>query len=114
MREGRKMEEGTHEYLLSVPDGLYAGLVHAQQLEAESAPAAPKEDSVALDELERELTTKSDGRPANDVKVQKKKGFAASVVCLLYEQRTYWMLYAVILIAAMATGCKFDWLRERE
>src|SRR6201999_358839 len=36
MREGRKMEEGTHEQLLSIPDGLYAGLVHAQQLEAES------------------------------------------------------------------------------
>ncbi|KIW69244.1 hypothetical protein PV04_05131 [Phialophora macrospora] len=104
MREGRKMEEGTHEQLISVPDGLYAGLVHAQQLVAESAPAAPKEDGVAFNELERELTTKVDDGPVNDVKGQKKKGFAASVGSLLYEQRTYWMLYAVILIAAMATG----------
>ncbi|EXJ60037.1 hypothetical protein A1O7_04186 [Cladophialophora yegresii CBS 114405] len=104
MREGRKMEEGTHEHLLSVPNGLYAGLVHAQQLEAESAPAVPREDEVALDDLERKFTTKSADGPGNETKVQKKRGFAASVGCLLYEQRRYWMLYTVILIAAMATG----------
>ena len=100
------MEEGTHEDLLSIPDGLYAGLVHAQQLEAESAPEAPKEDTAAEEELQRKITREAETAPVEENKAQKKRGFFRSVGLLLYEQRRYWPFAVALLIAAVATGSK--------
>jgi ATP-binding cassette, subfamily B (MDR/TAP), member 1 len=107
MREGRKIEEGTHEQLLSTPDGLYAGLVHAQQLEAESAPEVPKEgDTILEEELSPELTNDPEEAPVDKPKVEQKRGFFRSVGTLLYEQRRYWMFYVGLVAAAMAIGSK--------
>lgn len=106
MRDGRKIEEGTHDVLLSNPDGVYSGLVHAQQLEAESAPAISEEQGDGFNELEREMTHKSDYGPRGETKARKNRGFLRSVGQLLFEQRRYWVFFLVILTAAMGTGCK--------
>ncbi|MCJ1287352.1 hypothetical protein MMC26_006701 [Xylographa opegraphella] len=48
LRNGANVEEGTHEHLLSLKDGLYSSLVRAQKLdEEENDPSSPKaEDSL--------------------------------------------------------------------
>ena len=105
LREGRRMEEGTHEGLLKIPDGVYAGLVHAQQLEAETAPAMIGEDEVdELAEIERKPTNSSNHVSSDKREAYKQKGFFMSVGRLLCEQRSNWNLYAIILAAAIATG----------
>ena len=108
MREGRKMEEGTHEYLLTIPDGVYAGLVHAQQLENDSAAEADNTDDVTtLTNLERRETTNSTRKDeANSTGEWKNKSFFQSVGLFLYEQRSHWKLYVCIIISAMGAGCE--------
>lgn len=110
MRNGRKMEEGTHEQLLSITDGLYASLVRAQQLEAETAPDMTEDDKVAsldLENLEMKDTNASDNKLEEEAATAYKvKGFFRSVGRLVVEQRNYWKVYVLILASAMGAGCK--------
>jgi hypothetical protein len=109
MRDGRKREEGTHEHLLSIPDGLYAGLVHAQQLEREHAPEqAETDEGVDEETIQRKDTKRSVEEKTQDFVAipYKDRGFFRSVGYLLYEQRKYWKLYVAIVVAAMGAGCK--------
>lgn len=107
MRDGRKMEEGTHEQLLSNPDGLYAGLVHAQQLEHEAVPEAIEPEKQTSDYLDQEGTESFTKPDAEAVTADKKRiGFFNSFGRFMYEQRRHWKIYIVILASAMAVGCK--------
>lgn len=110
MREGRNMEEGTHDQLLSLPDGIYAGLVQAQQLENESAP---KDEVVGeadgMGALARIDTLKSLKEEVEEEAFSwKMKGFFGSFGVFLYEQRGHWRLYVLITAAAMGAGCKLS------
>ncbi|OAP58471.1 hypothetical protein AYL99_07561 [Fonsecaea erecta] len=110
MRDGRKVEEGTHADLLVVPDGIYAGLVHAQQLEAETVP--PTNEAVEASEREQHETPDDTGVPAQrdeESKTQYKyRGFIMSVGRILYEQQQYWIFYVLIVLAAMGAGSAFS------
>lgn len=106
MRDGRNMEEGTHNYLLSIPGGIYAGFVHAQQLEAECAPTTLTDEMASLQDLDRQNTTTSFKGQEDTTKVAKQMGFFMSVGRLLYEQRAYWKLCVPVVLAAMGAGCK--------
>ncbi len=110
IRDGKNMEEGTHESLLSIRDGIYAGLVNAQQLEGETESSIVKTDEVApLEELERKSTSTSLKSAVTTAESYRTKGFFASVGLLLYEQRAHWRLYLAIMIAAIAAGSKWRW-----
>ncbi|OQV00428.1 hypothetical protein CLAIMM_05922 [Cladophialophora immunda] len=109
MRDGRKMEEGTHNDLLAIPDGIYAGLVHAQQLEAETAP--PTNEAVEASEmehLERQDTAVSANQDEETKTTYKNRGFIMSVGRILYEQQGYWVFYVLIVLAAMGAGSAFS------
>ncbi|EXJ95664.1 hypothetical protein A1O1_00786 [Capronia coronata CBS 617.96] len=111
MREGRKLEEGTHEHLLSISDGLYASLVHAQQLNAEGASERAGGDEAAHREsLEQtEKTNSSSKTPLEDTTTPyQQQGFFLSFGRFLYEQRSYWKFYFVIVMAAMGAGSAFS------
>ncbi|KAL2410372.1 ABC multidrug transporter E [Exophiala dermatitidis] len=110
MREGCKVEEGTHQQLLAVPDGLYASLVRAQQLEAESAPnTVENEDEVYFDNLERKETTGSlKEKPGGPTSTYKTKGFFRSFGRFIYEQRRLWVLYLFVLAGASGAGASFS------
>ncbi|KAL2404594.1 ABC multidrug transporter E [Exophiala dermatitidis] len=110
MREGCKVEEGTHQQLLSMPDGLYASLVRAQQLEAESAPdTVENEDEVYFDNLERKETTGSlKEKPDGPTSTYKAKGFFRSFGRFIYEQRRQWVLYLFVLAGAAGAGASFS------
>ncbi|GMG36501.1 unnamed protein product [Aspergillus oryzae] len=106
MHEGKNMEEGTHNYLLSIRDGIYAGLVHAQQLDAESAATTLTDEMASLQDLDRQHTTTSFKEQEDTTKVSKQIGFFMSVGRLLYEQRAHWKLCVPVVLAAMGAGCK--------
>jgi ABC-type glutathione transport system ATPase component len=108
MRDGRNMEQGTHEDLLSRPDGLYAGLVHAQQLEHNTAPSSTEEKDIpAFDAVvHHEPHDLFPEETEQSTSLYKTKGFFNSFGLFLYEQRKYWKLYIGIVISAMGAGCK--------
>lgn len=120
LRNGMKIEEGTHEYLLSLQDGLYQGLVQAQAIEKDSSIL---EDSTLPAEpvLSRQLSDARVGSTAKSIRTfesddsivekglsgkYKNRGFFNTVGFLLYEQRTHWPWYGLVVVGAMGAGCK--------
>ncbi|KAI1625512.1 ATP-binding cassette, subfamily B, member 1, partial [Exophiala viscosa] len=109
MRDGRNIEEGTHEYLLAIPDGLYAGLVHAQQLESESTYEALKPEKYTTNNPDQEYArsiTEPDAEASTTA--YKQKGFFGSFGRFMYEQRRHWKIYLLILASAMGAGSAFS------
>ncbi|KAK5267560.1 hypothetical protein LTR96_006888 [Exophiala xenobiotica] len=109
IRHGQKIEEGTHEHLLKIPDGLYASLVRAQQLEAESAPGLTDSDDGSGVAIERKETSGSMKQKPEEVTIAyKRTGFFGSLGRFLFEQRKHWKLYILIVAAAMGAGSAFS------
>ena len=111
LRDGIKIEEGTHDHLISLEDGLYRGLVHAQQIENEAGP-----DQAETEELKPVLSrqeTQSSFKLAEDEESlpeskYENRGFFSSVGLFLYEQRQHWRLYLLTVLAAMGAGTSFS------
>ena len=110
LKEGKLVEHGTHDSLLADSDGVYHGLVKAQNLEVGSdeddiptndALDEPieKEDEEPVKEAEAETSKESDS-------VYKEKGFLKVFAQFFYEQRQHYLLYLAILTSAMAAGGK--------
>ncbi|KAK5281033.1 hypothetical protein LTR40_005504 [Exophiala xenobiotica] len=101
--------QGTHEHLLKIPDGLYASLVRAQQLEAESAPGLTDSDDGSGVAIERKETSGSMKQKPEEVTIAyKRTGFFGSLGRFLFEQRKHWKLYILIVAAAMGAGSAFS------
>ena len=105
------MEEGTHQTLLENQDGVYYGLVHAQQLDMdERHQQSPTVD----DELEAErVPSMKDNKSIKSghtdhsefvEEVYKPQGLIRTVGLLLYEQKTHWRLYLSTVLAAAGCG----------
>ncbi len=106
IRHGRKIEEGTHEQLQKIPDGLYASLVRAQQLEAESVPKSVDSDDGSWGAIERKETSGSTKQKPEEVTIAyKPTGFFGSLGRFLFEQREHWKLYVLTVAGAMGAGC---------
>ena len=106
MQDGAAAEQGTHDELLSIENGIYHGLVVSQRIEYLERQETGL-DEVADDPTEVELSDESYEKTDEEkVDVYKNRGFFGSLGRLVYEQRTHWLLYAVILIAAAGAGCK--------
>ncbi|TDZ12941.1 ABC transporter BEA3 [Colletotrichum spinosum] len=109
LKKGNVVEQGTHESLLEDEEGVYYGLVHAQQLSlgdsAEDSDSNTKEEIGAV--LSRE---KSAAVSHSDVTQQKpevvNRNLFQSFGRLLYEQRSRWALciLTVIFAAGASTG----------
>lgn len=117
LRNGTKLEEGTHEELISIEEGLYKGLVQAQALAKDSSEPEESENDLIpallrqLSNIEPVRTMSAIGSEATQIEEgtygqYKKKSFFTTVGLLLYEQRAHWPWYCVVLMAAMAAGCK--------
>jgi len=125
LRHGKKVEEGTHEELLSVADGVYSGLVYAQTIQEDRTPAHSTEAEDSMLEAERSIShnSKPRGRIASfassvaaegakaeqgtQASLYKKKGVVKTVGVLLYEQRARWPYYGLVLLTAMACAAAF-------
>ncbi len=111
LREGEKMEEGTHDELISNEDGLYLGLVRAQQLEEQSTFNEGEIEKSEDITLTRTVSSNGIESKTADEETRtpqyKKRGFFRSVGLFLYEQRQHWPLYAVTVLAAACCGASF-------
>jgi ABC-type methionine transport system ATPase subunit len=109
LKKGQVVEQGTHESLLSDPNGAYWALVNAQQLSmSETFPeeADKIQDTGPLD-LVRVLSAGSGIASIAEVtEAYKRKSFFTSFGLLMYEQRGQWLWYVILLVASMGAGSK--------
>lgn len=113
LRNGVNVEEGTHEELLAVENGLYRGLVNAQKLEIATDleggdPRAIAEAS--CEKLDRSTSINLEQPYDEETKETTQRGFFRSVGVFLYEARSYWTLYVIASLGAMGAACKSDHL----
>ncbi|KXG51540.1 ABC transporter, integral membrane type 1 [Penicillium griseofulvum] len=113
MKDGKDIEEGSHEELL-LKEGVYHSLVHAQQLEpltdmmeADVPGSISPQKEAAMPE---DYTNKegSDQDCQDTPEPEKNFGFFHSFGVLIYENRSHWMLYALTLIGAVGAGSGFS------
>ncbi|KAL4904152.1 hypothetical protein BDW74DRAFT_32483 [Aspergillus multicolor] len=110
LRDGLNVEEGSHEELLE-NDGVYAGLVKAQQLGTFDGADAVVED--AQQQYDWVIEEEEKVEDASKESPKKRIGGFKSFGTILYEQRKYWMLFVIVLAAAAGSGSGFalqSWL----
>ena len=110
LQKGRVVETGTHESLLENEDGVYWGLVHAQQLSL-GDPAEDSDDEVAEEDIGRALSREKSAAKSETDEATRKSGpmtrsFLQSFGLLLYEQKKRYPSYILTVIASMGAGCK--------
>ncbi|KAK8073182.1 multidrug resistance [Apiospora phragmitis] len=119
LRDGRSVEEGTHEELMRSSSGHYSRLVHAQALNhlsdadgnvhkrLDSAPSPQKvlqegemrereEDILGLTP-DRDPDTKKDGTPPTHASFR-------SFATLIRQQQIHWLFYSGIILSAMGAA----------
>lgn len=109
LRNGAKVEEGTHNQLLQLSDGLYSGLVRAQQIQEDATEPDQKSEQPSI--LRRQSTatrsvaqsTKHDLESAS----YKSIGFFHTIWSVGKEQRKRWYLMILMLASAMGAGASF-------
>ncbi|KAI2613960.1 P-loop containing nucleoside triphosphate hydrolase protein [Hypoxylon fragiforme] len=108
LQKGKVVEKGDHESLLKNAEGVYYGLVHAQQLSL-GDPTEPDSDCPEEEDfgaiLSREKSAAFSDTANAPEKVQYKlQGLIRSFGRLLWEQRSRFPFYVVTVIAAMCTA----------
>ncbi|QSZ35400.1 hypothetical protein DSL72_008270 [Monilinia vaccinii-corymbosi] len=104
LRKGKLVEEGTHEELLSNPDGAYSALVNAQQLSFGEVYQDESDLVETTDPLKREMSAAEKEGEEKEAVAYKPKGLFTSFGLFLYEQRSRWHWYLMLMIGAMAAG----------
>ena len=123
MRQGKLVEEGTHDQLLEIEDGVYHGLVRAQAISMGADSLT--DDTIVLDEEIPEqdekkskvvdATIQSGTRGSGEVERGfTETGFIRSFGRLMYEQRSHWILYSLILLGSAGGGGKLTCCRKME
>ncbi|KAI0186011.1 P-loop containing nucleoside triphosphate hydrolase protein [Xylaria flabelliformis] len=109
LKKGKVVEKGNHESLLQDDKGVYYGLVHAQHLslgeptEASDSEEPEEEDLGAILSREKSAAV-SDIADEPRPEGWKDRGLFGSFGKLLYEQRSRFPAYFVVLIAAAGAG----------
>lgn len=110
LKDGRIVEDGTHESLLA-NQGMYHRLVHTQQLSLRQHT-----DEIDWGTLEENFDIfpnceKSAAEPDIEGTPQsstwRNQKLINSFAWLLYEQRSQWPYYILTLFLAMCAACKF-------
>lgn len=107
LRGGVNIEEGTHDELLAMEDGLYRGLVNAQRLEiaADDEPDAVEITEALKEELDHSTTAALE-EPQDKKKNIKKRGFFRSVGLLMYESRNHWPFFLPAIFGILGAAGK--------
>ncbi|KAJ1327607.1 ATP-binding cassette subfamily B (MDR/TAP) member 1 [Microdochium nivale] len=110
LKKGKVVEQGTHDSLLENDKGVYYGLVHAQHLslgeptDASDVGTSEEEDLGAVLSREKSAALSEGGEVPGQVPGWKRKGLFTSFGRLLYEQKSRFPAYAIIVVAAMCAG----------
>jgi ATP-binding cassette subfamily B (MDR/TAP) protein 1 len=112
MRQGKLVEEGSHDELLENKDGIYWGLVHAQQLTMEVVEERDVDDA-ALEKIKTADTEKAGSAKSlhddlsTDEAESKKQKFLASSGRLIAEQSEHWVLYSISIMGILGAGAVY-------
>ncbi|KAI1161374.1 multidrug resistance protein [Nemania serpens] len=109
LKKGKVVEKGNHESLLQNETGVYYGLVHAQQLSLGEPAEASDSEGAEEEHIDAILSREKSAAVSNIADEPKpesweERGLFGSFGKLLYEQRSRFPVYAVILIAAAGAG----------
>ncbi|APA06665.1 hypothetical protein sscle_02g014350 [Sclerotinia sclerotiorum 1980 UF-70] len=107
LKKGKLVEEGTHERLLSNPDGAYSALVNAQQLSLGEVYQDESDLVETMDPLIREMSVAEKEKEEKKAVAYKAKGLSTSLGLFLYEQRSRWHWYLILLAGAVAAGAAY-------
>jgi ABC-type multidrug transport system fused ATPase/permease subunit len=112
LRKGGLVEEGSHEELLNIENGVYYGLVHAQDIALEAEEQAEEE----IEGIHRVKTTgtersenaqKGDDHAYIEDPDYKNQDLLRSFGRLIAEQRHHWILYSLIILGVLAAGAVY-------
>lgn len=112
LKKGRVVEQGTHDSLLENDTGVYYGLVHAQQLAlgdstgAADSDDAPEEDDPGAVLSQEKSAALSDTTATSQTAKWENRGLFGSFGQLLYEQKSRFPFYFIIIIFAMLAAGK--------
>jgi ATP-binding cassette, subfamily B (MDR/TAP), member 1 len=111
LRHGTKAEEGTHDELLKLEDGVYSGLVHAQRIQEDAADNDVDEAATSNPELLRKQTTAAQSFVMPDAQLEsssyKAIGFLQTIGSTIAGQKVRWYLLVLVIIGAMGAGASF-------
>ncbi|KAF5878245.1 putative abc transporter protein [Botrytis fragariae] len=107
LKKGKLVEEGTHEGLLSNPDGAYSALVNAQQLSLGDVYQEGSNLVETVDPLIREMSAAEKEKEQEEAVAYKPKGLVRSLGLFLYEQRARSQWYLMLVIGAIAAGAAY-------
>ena len=108
LRKGKLVEQGSHEELLKDVDGVYYGLVNAQELTMEAEEEVGEE--IALKKTNTNGSVDSDKAHVREDHIltedssYKQQGLLFSFGRLIVEQRHHWFLYTVAIISILCAG----------
>ncbi|KAH7385568.1 P-loop containing nucleoside triphosphate hydrolase protein [Phaeosphaeria sp. MPI-PUGE-AT-0046c] len=110
LRQGKLVEQGTHDELLEIETGVYRGLVTAQNLAVEAENEDVEEP--ALKKITTADTQASElASPVNKASDEdpeyKRVGLFKSFGRLLYEQRHHWILYSIAVLGVLGAGAVY-------
>ncbi|CAJ2500962.1 Uu.00g038150.m01.CDS01 [Anthostomella pinea] len=109
LKKGKVVEQGDHEALLQNDQGVYYGLVHAQQLSLGDPADASDSEEVEEEDIGAVLSREKSAALSETVNAisapgWKIRGLAGSFGRLLYEQRSRFPSYAITILAAMCAA----------
>nr|A0A348AXX9.1 RecName: Full=ABC-type transporter TR06; AltName: Full=KK-1 biosynthesis cluster protein 6 [Curvularia clavata]BBC83962.1 P-loop containing nucleoside triphosphate hydrolase protein [Curvularia clavata] len=111
LRQGQLVEQGTHEELLKNGDGVYYGLVHAQELEMDAEDdddhSSSLENIKMNDTKEDTASSGFEGHASREDSTYQNVGLLHSLGRLVVEQRHHWILYSVCCIGILGAGAVY-------
>ncbi|KAF2093344.1 P-loop containing nucleoside triphosphate hydrolase protein [Rhizodiscina lignyota] len=116
LRQGKAVEQGSHEQLLEDEGGIYYGLVHAQTL-IMGEEEIPEEASIGVDFIAVPSNKMAEAQvvplsaphqeSSDEQPTLKQKSAFTGLGLLIYEQRTHWVLYSLVALGALGGGVLF-------
>ncbi|KAF2451027.1 leptomycin B resistance protein pmd1 [Karstenula rhodostoma CBS 690.94] len=112
MRQGKLVEQGTHDELVEIEDGVYHGLVYAQSLameaDEEELEGAPLRKATTAETEKSEIVETEDERPASkDEPERTDKSFLSSGGRMILEQRHHTILYLFTFVGILGAGAVY-------
>ncbi|KAF5008271.1 hypothetical protein FDECE_5435 [Fusarium decemcellulare] len=107
LKKGRVVESGTHDSLIAMDGGVYAGLVHAQSLslgEPTEAAFEPAEHTDMAQLASVKSIATSEGEVDQEAPGERKRGVFTSFGRLFYESKNVWLLFFLTVVAAACVG----------
>ncbi|KAF1354222.1 P-loop containing nucleoside triphosphate hydrolase protein [Lizonia empirigonia] len=109
LRQGKLVEQGTHDELVQLEAGVYRGLVYAQELAVESEDGHDISEDAQLEQVntadaKQATAEETESHTSIDDPEYKERGLLLSFGRLLYEQRSQWLLYSISTVGILMAG----------